>query len=364
MLAPEFPIRTIDSHTGGEGTRLVVSPLPELAGASMAEKLAAARASLAWLPRLLLGEPRGHQDLYGALLTPPCHPQADQGVLFMNNRDFEPMCGHGLIGVVTSLLEAGLLEARPDAPGEMRLLIDTAAGPVAVCASLLPAARGQGVRVQRVDFDNVPCFAWRLDALLRLEDGLAAALAQCEIAPPGPGLRVDIAFGGNFFVLVQAASLGLELSPATLPKIARLGMAILQAANRQHPLRHPLQPGIERITDVRFTAPLEGLCQGGRIVVVLGEQMIDRSPCGTGACAELAVRYARRQTALQQDFTSQGILGTQFSVRALSEASLPGVCLPYPAIIPRLSGRAFVTGYHRFVLADDDPFPQGFSLVG
>jgi proline racemase len=326
-------IHTIDSHTGGEGTRLVVSGLPALHSASMAEKLIEARQRMPWAPRLLLREPRGHKDLYGALLTPACDPRADQGVLFMNNSDYEPMCGHGLIGVVTSLLETGMYSAPS-------LVLETAAGLISAHAEL------QDGRVLSVEFDNVPSFAVRLDADLYLEGG--------------EHLLLDLAFGGNYFVLVQAARVGIELQPANADRLADLGMRILTAANRQYPMRHPLHPQIDRITDVRFLESLDG--GSSRNVVILGDRMVDRSPCGTGTCAELAVRFARGQINSGEPFMSQGILGAQFIAEVKEEAGPEYDGLPYPAIIPRLKGRAFLTGFHRFVLKNDDPFPEGFIL--
>lgn len=326
-------IQTIDSHTGGESTRLVISGLPPLRSASMTEKLVEAQQHLAWAPKLLLREPRGHKDLYGVLLTPACDPRADQGLLFMNNSEFEPMCGHGLIGAVTCLLETGM-HAAPD------LIIETAAGLISASAEFV------GGRVLSVEFDNVPSFAVRLDADLRLADG--------------EQLVVDIAFGGNYFVLVQAHQIGIELYPANADRLADLGMRILAAANQQFEVQHPLHPQIDRITDVRFITPLDSV--GSLNVVVLGDRMVDRSPCGTGTCAELAIRYARGQIHQGDLFTSQGILGTRFTARVIAEAGPAFGGLSFPAIIPRLRGQAFLTGFHQFVLKDDDPFSEGFLL--
>jgi proline racemase len=327
-------IHTIDSHTGGEGTRLVISGLPDLRGPSMIEKLVEARQRLPWAPKLLLREPRGHKDLYGALLTPACDPRADLGLLFMSNSDYEPMCGHGLIGAVTCLLETGMVPG-PD------LMIETAAGLISARADL------QDGSALSVEFDNVPSFATHLDATLRLTDGRQ--------------LKVDVAFGGNYFLLIDAGQVGLELEPANLNRLADLGMRCLSAANQQLQVRHPLHPQIDRITDVRFVTRMED--QSSRNVVVLGDQMIDRSPCGTGTCAELAVRFARGQLRRGDLLTSQGILGTQFSAQVAAEAGPEFAGWPYPAIIPRLCGRAFLTGLHQFILKDDDPFPEGFLLV-
>ena len=332
-------IHTVDSHTAGEGTRLVLSGLPPLLGSSMEEKFVEARQRFPWLPKLLLREPRGHKDLYGALLTSPCTPQADQGVLFMNNSGYEPMCGHGLIGVVTCLLEMGIFPVREP---ETRLVLDTPAGVIAAYAKTVAG------RALSVAFDNVPSFGVHLDALLRL--------------PEGYPLVVDIAFGGNYFVLLDAGQLGIELLPANAGRLADWGMRILEAANQQFEVRHPEIPHIDRITDVRFIAAPDSNRLNSRNVVVLGHQMVDRSPCGTGTCAELAVRFARGQALPGQLFTSQGILGTQFTAQIVEQVQFTSGKVPYPAIRPRLEGQAYLTGFHQFILHDDDPFPEGFLL--
>jgi proline racemase len=220
------------------------------------------------------------------------------------------------------------------------LVLETAVGLISARAEIRDG------RVLSVEFDNVPSFAVRLDADLYLEDG--------------EHLSVDIAFGGNYFVLVHAPQARIELQPANADRLADLGMRILAAANQQYPVQHPLHPQIDCITDVRFLEPLDGM--SSRNVVVLGDRMVDRSPCGTGTCAELAVRYARGQLDLSEPFISQGILGTRFTAQVVEEAGPKSNSLPYPAIIPRLQGSAHVTGFHQFVLSDDDPFQEGFLL--
>jgi proline racemase len=332
-------IQTIDSHTAGEGTRLVTGGLPPLRGYTLAEKLAYARQSLPDIPGMLLCEPHGHNDLYGAILTSPCQPDADIGLVFMNNQGYEPMCGHAIIGAVTSLLETGVFPRRPP---KTTLRIDTAAGVIECHAST------DGERVTSVAFDNVPCFAYQLDAPLPL--------------PEFPELAVDIAFGGNFFVLVEANQVGVSITPANLPQLIELGMHVLASANDRIPVCHPLLPWIDRILDVRFYQASESPGVHSRNLVVLGDRMVDRSPCGTGTCAELAVRFARRQLSVGELYVTEGILGTRFTGKVIAQVEENLSDLPYPAILPRVEGQAYLTGLHQLIFQADDPFPQGFVL--
>jgi proline racemase len=332
---------TVDSHTAGESTRLVTQGLPPLRGNSMAEKLAFAEQHLAWAPGALLLEPRGHKDLYGAILTEPCSAEADIGVVFMNNQGFEPMCGHGLIGAATSVLETGLVSS--DCP-ETDLIVDTAVGLV---KARVHQQADQGCRVA---FENVPSFAYQLDVTLFLSGGRR--------------LLVDVAFGGNFFLLVDARQVGIALEPANLSQLIELGMSALAAANAQLHVSHPGIPHIKRILDVRFCSESVHPGVGSRSVVILGNRMVDRSPCGTGTSAELAVRYARRQLQIGEPFITESILGTCFNGKVMREVNDMPYSSAYPAIIPLIEGQAFLTGMHQFVFEKGDPFNNGFILDG
>jgi proline racemase len=334
-------IWTIDSHTAGESTRLVTQGLPPLRGNSMAEKLAFAEQHLAWAPGALLLEPRGHKDLYGAILTEPCSAEADIGVVFMNNQGFEPMCGHGLIGVAASVLETGLISS--DSP-ETDLIVDTAVGLVKahVCQQ-----DGQGCWVA---FENVPSFAYQLDVPLHLPDERS--------------LTVDVAFGGNFFLLVDVRQVGIELEPANLSQFIELGMSALAAANEQIQVAHPGISQIKRILDVRFYGESVHPGVNSRSVVILGNQMVDRSPCGTGTSAELAVRYARGRLQIGEPFVTESILDTRFHGKVIREVSDMSYAPAYPTIIPLIEGQAFLTGMHQFIFEQGDPFQDGFMLDG
>jgi proline racemase len=342
MTAFTKMVSTIDSHTAGEGTRLITSGLPPIPGKTMAEKLASAEAHLAWVPRFCLLEPRGHQDLFGAVLLPPCNDQADIGVLFMDNQGYEPMCGHAVIGTVTTVLETGMFDMK--AP-ETRVVLDTPSGLVRADAQISDG------RVTSVSFENVPAFVYRSGVTLDV--------------PRLGELEVDIVFGGLFFTFVNARQLdrlGIELTPAHATQLADLGMQILTIVNEQVKVRHPELPHINRIIDLRFYVEPGKDGADSRNVVILGDHMVDRSPCGTGTSAEAALRHMQGRLNVGQSFVTESILGTRFQGEVVARTEVGQGATTFPAIVPRISGSAYVTGFHQFMLDAQDPFPEGFRL--
>lgn len=332
-------ISTVDSHTAGEPTRIVVGGLPSLPGATMAEKMAYARNKLDDLRRFLLLEPRGRQDMYGAILTTPTDPQADFGLIFMNTQQYTTMCGHAVIGAATTLVETGMVEA---VEPETTVTFDT---PVGLVRTRIQIAAG---RVREVSFDNTPVFAYQLDARLSVR-GLGDVLA-------------DIVYSGGFFALIRAQRTGLELVPANVEALIDLGIRIRDAARSQLSVRHPTQPFTELIDCVEFFGPAERQADGAlhaRNTVILGNRTVDRSPCGTGTCARMAELHARGELKLGEGFVSESIIGTRFMGRIVGETKVG----EFNAILPRVSGRAHLTGLHQFVLDPDDPFPHGFFLT-
>jgi proline racemase len=314
--------------------------LPPIPGKTMAEKMAYAEEHLPWVPGYLLLEPRGHKDIFGAVLVPPCTPTADIGVLFMDNQDYEPMCGHAVIGVVTTLLETGMFEMV--AP-ETLITLDTPAGPVLAQAQIVEG------RVRSVSFENVPSFVYHSDVTLQV--------------PEVGDLVVDVVFGGLFFVFVNARQLEIELIPDNTGQLADLGMRILVSANDQVSVHHPELSHIDRIIDVRFYVEPGSNGADSRNVVILGDHMVDRSPCGTGTCAEAALRYAKGQLGLGKPFVTESIIGTRFAGSVIAETQVGSGLDIFPAVIPVVTGSAYITGFHQFVLDDDDPFPEGFRLT-
>jgi len=342
-------ITTIDSHTAGECTRLVTSGLPPIAGDTMAEKLTNAEEDLAWLPGFLLLEPRGHKDMFGAILTPPCSPEADAGILFMDNQGYEPMCGHAIIGTATTLLETGM---SPMDGTETGVTLETPSGLVRAYAEI-----GDD-KVRSVSFENVPAFVYRSGVTIEI--------------PQVGTLTIDVVFGGLFFVFVDASELEIELIPGNAARLARLGMRILAVANREIEVRHPELPHIDRIIDLRFyvdeareesrTELAGSTSPDSRNVVVLGDHMIDRSPCGTGTSAEAALRHAEGRLEVGESFVTESIIGTQFIGTVVDETTVGSEAERFPAIIPRITGSACITGFHQFVLDPSDAFPEGFRL--
>ncbi len=332
-------ISTIDSHTAGEGTRLVVGGLPPIPGESMAEKLAYVESHFPWLPGFLLLEPRGHKDLFGAMLVSPCNPEADFGIIYMDNQGYEPMCGHATIGAAVSVLEMGMSYLKEP---ETTLTFDTPAGLVRACARI------DDGQVVTVSFDNVPSFVYRSNVTLQV--------------PEIGELTIDVVFGGLFFVFVDARQIQLDLIPENASRLASLGMQILEATNQQISVCHPELPHINKIIDLRFYIQPGNNGADSRNVVILGDHMIDRSPCGTGTSAETALRHANGQLAIGESFITESIIGTRFTGQAVEETHVGAGDKWYSAVIPRVTGSAFVTGFNRFVLAEDDPFPQGFLL--
>jgi len=331
-------ISTVDSHTAGEPTRLVLSGLPPLRGATMAAKMFYAREQLDDLRGLLMLEPRGRQDMYGAVLTTPADPAADFGLIFMNTRQYTTMCGHATIGAATTVLEIGLFSLTEP---ETVIVFDTPVGLVRT------RARVQDGRVLEVALSSMPVFVYHKDA--RLSD------------PELGELPVDIVYSGGFFLLVEAERVGLELIPQNAGALADLGFRLRECASAQLAVQHPELSFETTIDAVEFHGPVQPLPDGAlyaRNVATFGERTVDRSPCGTGTAARMAALRARSKLAIGQPFVSESIIGTRFVGRVLEETRVGD----YRAIVPQVAGRAYVTGLCQFVLDPDDPFPRGFSL--
>ncbi len=326
---------TVDTHTAGEPTRILTSGVPFLGGGSMAEKRCQLQEQYDFIRTALMHEPRGHADMFGAIVTAPSNPEADLGVIFMDNEGYLAMCGHGSIGVAAMALEIGLV---PRTEPETVVVIDTPAGVVRAKAQL-----EQG-RLRQITVQNVPAFLLHSEAELHVA-GLGVVVA-------------DIAFGGNFFALVEAGRLGLEVKPEYLGELIRWGIAIREAANEQLEVQHPTLPHIRSVELVEFYEDVFGTNPASRNVVVLGQGQVDRSPCGTGTCARMAALHASGHLGLDETFINESILGTKFVGRLLRNEQLG----PFEGVVPEFSGMAYVTGYHQFVLDPADPLGEGFLL--
>jgi len=332
--------RTIDGHAAGEPIRLIVDGYPAPKGRTMLEKRAWARAHADQIRRSLMQEPRGHLDMYGAVLTEPVTPDADAGVLFMHNEGYSTMCGHGIIAVTTIVFERGLVE--PRTPG--CLVYDSPAGTIRARAHMAAATNSAGrPRVSSVSFVNVPSFV--------LHPGLGVRIGHREI-------RVDVAFGGAFYAIVDAESAGIPVLPSRLTDLRRVGMEIKHAVEAAVTVEHPLDRGLKGIYGTIFTGPPDREDADLKNVTIFADAEVDRSPCGTGTCAVMAVIDAMGLVAPDRPFRHEGIVGTVFSGRVVERTTV-ATC---EAIVPELEGSAWITGDHVFVVEDDDPLGEGFRL--
>jgi proline racemase len=327
-------LRTIDAHTAGEPLRLVTGGWPAPEGFTMLERRAWAREHQDHLRRVLMFEPRGHADMYGALLTEPERPDSDVGILFMHNEGYSTMCGHGIIAVTTIAFERELVT---HADNRATLVFDAPAGQIRA------RAHRQGARVTKVSFVNVPSFV--------LAAGLPVQVAGREIS-------VDVAFGGAFYAVVDAESAGLAVVTERLGSLKTVGMAIAREVERIIPVVHPLEPGLTGVYGTIFTGPPTVPDAHLRNVTIFADHEVDRSPCGTGTCAVLAVLDAMGLTADDAPFVHESIIGTTFSARVLSRTTVG----EHPAIVPELTGTASITGDHTFVVEPDDELALGFRL--
>ncbi len=324
----------VDSHTEGMPTRVITGGLAALPGSSMQERRRYFETHLDDLRLMLMREPRGHGAMSGAFLQPPTRPDADWGVLFIEVSGCLPMCGHGTIGVATVLVECGLVTVTEP---ETLLRLDTPAGLVEARVAVTDG------HAERVTLRNVPAFVLELDASVAV-DGLGT-------------VRYDMAFGGNFYALVDAASVGLEPAPADADDLISCGLRIIDAIHAARPPVHPLDPTIHGCKHVVFHAPGRGGADA-RNATAIHPGWLDRSPCGTGTSARMAQLHARGSLSLGAQFTNESLIGSRFVGRLVEETRVGDT----PAVVPEISGRAWITGMGQYLLDPSDPFPTGFAL--
>jgi len=321
-------LSTVEMHTGGEPTRIVVDGWPRLAGATLLDKRREARERFDPLRRGLMLEPRGHDGMYGALLVEPDHPEADLAVLFMHNEGWSTMCGHATIALARWAVESGRV------PGPtVRLQCP--------CGLVVATVAADG----SVHFESVPSFAYALD----------------RIAPTstwGP-VTVDIAYGGAFYAFLPADSVGLDLRRSPMRRIADAGEEIARAVARAVPIEHPAEPDLAFLYGTILTDGGDGASAPSRNVCIFAGRQIDRSPTGSGVSARLALQMARRQVRLGEQRSFESCTGSVFTGKTLREAPPVG---PRKSVIVEVGGIAHVTGESCFRFDADDPLRDGFTL--
>ncbi len=335
-VASQRPIRTVDFHTAGEPFRIVTGGVPELEGRSVIERRRWARDHLDEVRRLLVNEPRGHADMYGAFVTPPDDDWADIGVVFFHNEGYSTACGHGTIALVTWALESGRVAAAPDAR-TASVTVDVPSGRL-VCEARLDEVGA----VEAVRFRNVPSFVLARDVTVRVARG---------------PVTLDVAFGGAFYASIEAATLGLGLVPADLPQLIALERELRPALERSLDVVHPAEADLAGIYGVIFWERLGAGEQ--RNVTVFADGEVDRSPCGSGTSARLAVLHARGELSIGEPFRHRSIVDSVFEAWVVDEGPSIG---GRPSVITEVEGSAYRTGESVFSLDPRDPLGTGFLL--
>lgn len=323
----------IDAHAAGEPLRVVLDGFPELPGDTILAKRRLLKERYDDLRRALMWEPRGHADMYGAIVTPPVTPDGDLGVLFTHNAGMSTMCGHGTIALTTVALDTGLVGRPGDAPV---VRLDTPAGRVTA------TGHRRGSRTESVSFLNVPSFVYARDETVDV---------------PGIGrVRYDIAFGGAFYAFVRSEDLRVDLTGASFNELVDKGMKVKRAVMARREIAHPLEADLGFLYGTIIVGPAHDPRHHSRNVCVFAEGEVDRSPTGTGLSARAALHHAGNELALGQPFVVESILGTCFTGRAVEET----VVGPYAAVVPEVRGSASIIGRGELFLDPDDPLKHGF----
>lgn len=325
---------TIDTHTAGEPLRIIISGVPDIKGTTMLEKKQYFTENLDHVRKILMYEPRGHHGMYGCIVTPPVSEEAEFGVLFMHNEGLSTMCGHGIIAVVTALVETGRVQLSAE---KGTILIDSPAGLITAKVSF------ENNEVLSVAFLNVPSFVYRKNLAITVGN------KDCQL---------DVAYGGAFYAIVKASDFSLSLNIEQLPMIQKTAKQIKEAIEDKQMVQHPLEAGITGIYGVIFTDQAQRPNSDLRSVTIFADQQIDRSPCGTGTSALLASLYESGRLVENDLFVNESIVGSQLSGKCVKRTMVKD----YQAIIPEINGKAFVTGLHQFFVDPSDPLAAGFLL--
>lgn len=326
-------IVAVDSHTGGEPFRVVIEGLPEIPGSTVLERRGYAMEHLDYLRKALMWEPHGHADMYGGWVGPPVAADSEMSVLFTHNEGFSTMCGHGIIALAKVAIDTGIVAAEP---GTRPLSIDTPAGIIHSVSTVTDSG------VSTTTFRNVPSFALLLDG-------------KAEV--PGLGVvRFDLGFGGAFYVIVDAASVGVTLDD--VPALIAAGRSIKGAVSAGTDISHPDHEELSFLYGVIFTGPAATPAHHSRNVCIFADGEVDRSPTGTGVSTRLAVLHARGELAVDEEIVIESIVGSTFTGR-IAELTTAG---PHPAIVPEVTGSAHILGRTELWIDPTDPLSPGFLL--
>jgi proline racemase len=330
----ESSFQAIDTHTVGEPTRIIVSGLPKIPGNSVMEKKEYMVTHLDRVRHVLLFEPRGQKEPFGAFIVPPCMPEADFGVIYSDGGGYLNMCGHGTIGVSTMLVEMGYVEAKEP---YTEFNLEAPAGLIKVKVKVTDG------RAESVSLQNVPAFVFKRD---------------CEVDLPGVGkVKFDISFGGSFFCLIHASQLKTKIKVENLEHLVPQAMLLRDIINKEYKVQHPTEE-INTVDLIEiYDDPVSPGCNGQN-VVIFGDKNVDRSPCGTGTSAKLALLHAEGKLGLHQPYVYESIIKTRFTGEILGETKVGD----FPAVIPQITGSAYITGINQLLVDPFDPYKHGFML--
>jgi len=326
---------TIDTHTAGQGTRHVVGGIPVIPGSTMGEKMLYMKEKNDWIRTLISGEPRGSKISACTIITSPCVSGADIGVLYFEPLGWLPMCGHDTIGVGTMLVETGMVEVTEPLT---HINLDTPAGIIRLCVLV------ENGKAKNVAFTNAPAF-------------VIAHKAKVETEEYGV-ITLDISYGGNFYAIIPADYVGLDICPDNYDRLIAAANTIKPYINRQLDISHPETPYIKGISHIQFVGPPKTQGAYSQNCVVCTPGGIDRSPCGTGTSARCALLFRDGVVGLNQPFIHESIIGSEFTCKAVYETTVGGI----PAVIPEVTGSAYLMGMSTYFLDPQDPFQSGFLL--
>ena len=328
-------IKTIDAHTAGEPLRIILNGLPEIKGKTILEKRKYMKENLDHLRTALMFEPRGHADMYGAIITKSVNKDSDFGVLFLHNEGYSTMCGHGIIALTKVIVQTGMIEAI-DPITEIK--IDTPAGLITSYAKVKDG------KVESVYFHNVPSFVLTMDQIVDVQ-GIGR-------------VKYDIAFGGAFYAFVNADELGIGMNKQNFHELIEKGMAIKKAVMKSYPIKHPFEEDLNFLYGTIFYGKSPSNQADSRNVCIFAEGEVDRSPTGTGVSARMALHFQNGEIGKDQKMIIESIIGTKFT-GSVHQTTKFG---KYDAVIPMVEGNAYITGKHEFLIDPEDPLKEGFIL--
>lgn len=330
-LANSFSI--IDTHSAGEPIRIIRDGMPVLRGSTMLEKMNYMKERFDWIRTCTMCEPRGHKAMVGAVFTEPVSIDADIGVFYIDLLNYAPMCGAGSIAVAKVLVEVGMVTVKEPVT---TVVMDTPAGLVSAYVSV------ENGDIINVTVENVPSFLSDTDVELKVS-GLGE-------------IHVDIGYGGNYFVFVDVDNLKIDILTENIPFLVEAGMEILKTANEKIQVQHPVHKEITFLNDMMFCQKPRGLNTPYTGMVVFGNAQFDRSPCGTGTCARMARMYSKGELKLNQSFLHRSVIGTLFKGTLIKEEKVG----EYTAVVPRISGEAYITGFNNLIVDSGDGLKNGF----